>query len=56
MVQTGGGYKPLLEFLEHKGFFYGSKYNEIWMLRKIKVFAFLNQLMFLLFNYFQFYF
>lgn len=26
MVQTGGGYLDILEFLEHKGYFYGSKY------------------------------
>ena len=26
MVQRGGGYLDILEFLENKGFFYGSKY------------------------------
>ena len=28
MVQTGGGHKNILDFLEHKGFFYGSPYTE----------------------------
>jgi len=27
MVQTGGGYKSLIEFLEHKGYFYGTQYD-----------------------------
>lgn len=29
MVQTGGGYKQLLEYLEQRGYFYGSHYAEI---------------------------
>lgn len=28
MVQTGGGHKNILDFLDHKGFFYGSPYTE----------------------------
>jgi len=28
MVQRGGGYQQLLEFMEHKGYFYGSSYED----------------------------
>jgi hypothetical protein len=27
MVLTGGGYKSLIEFMEHKGYFYGTEYD-----------------------------
>lgn len=32
MVQTGGGFKDILEFLENKGYFQSTQYIQIWNL------------------------